>query len=148
MVSVKSIIETIDWEMNKRDIQNAFSYMSALPPHPTQNAIGFETEIAGIPSAVICYFQKKLFKEKLGAVNIMIYEDPPPPNKLKETQSKIYEEICASYGKPRRTQASLTIWVFRGRVLQMSTDTGILGIRYGDPKLDPPSAISIGREEM
>ncbi len=63
--------------MSKNDLRNAFSSMEAIPPHPTQNAIGFETYINGIPSAIICYFNSKFFKEKVGAINLMIFNEPP-----------------------------------------------------------------------
>ncbi len=146
MVTLTSIIETIDWEMGKSDLRNAFAYMDTLPPHPSQNAIGFATEIDGIPSAVICYFQKKLFKEKLGAINVMVYDEPPDPSDLMETYEKAVDELSQEYGQPRIAHEGYSVWVSRGRVIAMGTQTGILGLRLGDPKIDTPSAIAIGIE--
>lgn len=146
MESIPSIIETVDWEMNKQDLRNAFSYMDELLSHPTQNAIGFATKIFNIPSAVTCYFYKERRKERLCAVNIMMYEDPPPAMELRKTYSKMLENIKMSYGKPLFESSALTTWVLRGKVLQLNSTTGIIGARFGDPKIDPPSAISIGRK--
>ena len=45
--TIGRIIESIDWDMSKADVENAYSYMERLPDHPTQNAISFETAIVG-----------------------------------------------------------------------------------------------------
>ena len=119
MSEIVKIIEKINWEMNKTDLNNAFSSMDSLPPHPTQNAIGFETLINGIPSAIICYFNSKLFKEKLGAINVMVYDDPPLEEELKSSFSTIKTELTTQYGEPINEKDFFVVWAIQGSVLQL-----------------------------
>ena len=143
-VSLNRILESIDWEMNKSDISNAYAYMDRMPDHPSQNAIGFETTIHEIPSTVICYFYSSLFRERLSAITIMIYESPPDPKVLENTYEKIYSEIVDKYGKPEMDVNGLDVWLQSGKVLCAGTTTGIIGLRFGNPKFDLTSAATIG----
>ena len=145
MASVTDVIESISWDMSKDDLGNAFSYMERLGPHPSQNAIGFGSEMNGIPIAVIGYYQKKVFKEKLGAINIMIYEDPPPAEELEATYGMVFDQLVNAYGDPRVDKHMYSVWAIRGNVLQLSANERVLGLRYGNPKIDPPSAVAMPR---
>jgi hypothetical protein len=144
MSDLTRILESIDWEMTKADLTNAFRYMQPLGAHPEQNGIGFATVIVGVPTVVVCYFQKKFLKEKLGAVNIVIYQNPPPKQELQQAFEAALQELSAHYGSPSIRRADFVVWVTRGRVLSVSTMTGLLGVRFGDPKIDNVSSMIIG----
>ena len=68
----------IPWGSNKKSVANGFSEWTSLPPHPTQNAVGFEGEVFGEPAAVVCYFESALFREKLRRINVMWWLERPP----------------------------------------------------------------------
>jgi hypothetical protein len=144
MSDLTRILESIDWEMTKGDLTNAFRYMQSLGPHPEQNGIGFATTIDGVPTVVVCYFQKKFLKEKLAAVNIVIYQEPPPRQELEQAFEGALQELGAHYGSPSIRNRDFVVWVTRGRVLSVGTLTGVLGVRFGDPKIDTISSMIIG----
>lgn len=144
VMEIVNILESIDWEMSKTDIKNAFRYMESIGDHPTENAIGFSTRIMDVETGVICYFYRKLLGEKLAAVNIILHQTPPAIQVLKNDFTKVVQAITSRFGEPRVSQGDFIAWITRGKTIAASTKTGLVGIRYGDPKYDPPSQILIG----
>ncbi len=153
------VLAKLDWNMSKRDVQVAFRDLEALPPHPTQNAIGFVAKINGIESAVICYFRRAFLSEKLARCNIMVFENRPSDDQIMEQYELIKSHIVDHYGSPlddsAKTDPDLTtshlcVWRAKDRVISLSRgleregvrpDAPPLGIGCGDIKHDPVSRV-------
>jgi hypothetical protein len=149
MASIVGIIESVNWTMKKSDVKNVFRNFRSIGEHPSQNAIGFETEIEGIPAGVICYFHKRILQENLAAINIALFDEPQPVEVLANAYDKVYGSLVKKYGEPRRWEVATAfgIWALGGNVLTIMINDGIIGLRYGDPKVDGPSRMAIGVNE-
>ncbi len=44
-------------------------------------------------------------------MNIMVYDEPPDPNELRETYENAIEELSSAYGRPRISQKEYSVWV-------------------------------------
>lgn len=140
---VPQLIERIEWSMRKSDVYRAFSDMQAIPPHPTQNAIGFVKELQhGTTVSVICYFAKKFIREKLGAVNFIIHGENADADQLNYMASSVKQSLTGRFGSPTRDSREIAIWEVGSGIVQMYREGEIIGVRYGDPRTDLASRIA------
>jgi hypothetical protein len=153
-------LKKIKWGIGKEETQAIFRDKKPMPPHPTQNAIGFFGSIYGVPGAVVCYFRKGLLgREKLARVNVALLFETPEDDIIEKKYIQVKTDLLTQYGSPAHQgsmkdappefrQSELLVWVVGDSILILdlrlnrdgvSQDKCGISVIYGDAKNDPIS---------
>jgi len=154
-------IKKIRWGIRKDEVQDIFRGKQSMGPHPTQNAIGFFDSSYGVPSGIVCYFNRGLFgRDKLARVVVTFFEEPPEDEIIEKTYTQIKSDLVAQYGRPAHEVedfkddppefrlSELLVWVVGDSILTLSLglkrdgvieDNSGIFVGYGDAKRDPIS---------
>lgn len=154
------ILKQISWGASKDAVRRLFASDAEIPPHPTQNAIGFLIEVYGTPTVVVCYFRKSLLRDKLARVNITPFaEGRPSDSEAEALYHQIQRDLLEQFGEPMEVadtldappefrQSKLFVWKAPGSVLMLSLallrdgiaeSTPALAVGFGDAAHDPAS---------
>ena len=93
------ILDLLTWGADKSAARQWFRGWMPLPPHPTQNAIGFQGELMGVPAAAVCYFRKALFRDKLAQVNIVWWGERPADDIVEAMFGRVRDELERRLGR-------------------------------------------------
>jgi hypothetical protein len=152
-------LRRIRWGCSKPDVRALFPGQVGIQ-HPSQDALGFETEVEGVPAAVVCYFRKTLMGAKLARVVLTAFASRPPDSVIQPIYAAIQARLVKAFGKPTTTipcdlndppefrQSEMLVWSDDVSVLTLSLrlvrdgvlkNTAPIGIGYGDVRHDPIS---------
>lgn len=160
------LLKGIEWGCSKADVRNLFSGYTELPPHPSQNAIGFLSDDYGTDAGVVCYFKRHFFKSQLARVVMTFFEARPPDTEVLALYDRVEAELIGEYGPPADVrdagelatedvpvefrQSRMLSWFLDGSTLTLSMSLlrdGVspastpLGVGFGSTKADPISAM-------
>ena len=95
------LLREIKWGIGREGTRVIFRDKQSIPPHPTQNAIGFIDSIYGVPAAIVCYFKGGLFsRDKLARVVVHFFKELPEDDIIEKKYTQIKSDLVAQYGKP------------------------------------------------
>jgi len=151
-------VRRIVWGVGKSEMASIFPGWENLPPHPTQNAIGFFGQLLGEPAAVVCYFRKAWLSDKLTRVNVTWWLERPPDVTIVATYEAAKQALTLEMGRDPEVmdvsgpapdefrQSEMIYWRDPSRVITLScglVQDGVppsnpaLGLGIMDSKHDP-----------
>lgn len=157
------VLETVHWRMTKTEVRGLFKASQALPPHPTQNAIGFAGVLCGLPATMVFYFTWTALGERLVRLAASFFDEPQRDAVIRSSFEIVMQEVVKRFGEPGHSdfqhcktqppEARMSqwhVWRIVGSILViglgMSEDgvpEGRCGIylTYGDVGSDPLSKV-------
>lgn len=154
-------LKEIKWGIGKEETRVIFRDKESIPPHPTQNAIGFIDSIYGAPAGIVCYFKGGLFsRDKLVRVVVHFFKELPEDDIIEKKYTQIKRDLVAQYGRPAHEVedfkddplefrlSELLVWVVGDSILTLSLglkrdgvieDNSGIFVGCGDAKRDPIS---------
>jgi len=157
-------LSSIVWGSSKGEMTSLFPGWEFLPPHPTQNAIGFHGFLFDEPVAAVCYFRKAWLSDKLSRINITWWMDRPPDPVIERTYKTVLQALELDLGRPPEImdvsapapaefrQSALVYWSDSERVITLScglvrdgvpSENPALGLGILDPRHDPTARVFV-----
>jgi hypothetical protein len=153
------------WGISRKAFQEVMGDLDELPPHPTENALGFSGKIQGVPADIVGYFETTMFgRGKLRKVTINFFDARPSDAEIAATFEACMAVLTEVFGNsdgdrpgdpmdpPKMRQSRMVHWVTNHSVVLASmalladgvapTAPG-LGIFYADKHNDPTAQLVV-----
>jgi hypothetical protein len=155
---IVSALRPFRWGMTKKEVKRLMDGHFALPPSPTEDALGWIIQLYGVSTSVIAYFRPTIMGGRLARLGLQLFVDGhPSDDALAGLFSLLKRELVSFYGEPGHTshggraipvefrQTEIVSWVDGPSLLLMSVGLlrdGVpakvsgLGLSYGDLQWD------------
>ena len=156
--SLLQFLKNSRWGAKKAEVQRWLREWAPMPPHPTQNAIGFIGSLYEVPVGVVCYFRGGLLGSKLAKTNINFWDERPDDEVIETLYERLRGDLEEDLGPVSGSfdqgpsnpiefrHSEMVYWLLPDSVLVLSCallrhgvslTASPIGIAYSDRRFDP-----------